>query len=94
MPIYPGDRTKITATIRDNQGNKVDPSSHEIKVYDPDGTQQGGTFTNPEKDAPGEYHLDYDVPDNGKPGTWKAVWKATIGTGDKKETIAFDVLEP
>ena len=93
MPLYPGDQTTTRATIRDNEGNKVDPSNHEIKVYDPDDTQQGGTFTDTVKDATGEYHLDYDIPDNGKPGTWKAVWKATIGTGDKKEKLTFDVLE-
>ena len=93
MPLYPGDRTTITATIRDREGNKVDPSSHEIKVYDPDGTQQGGTFTDPVKDATGEYHLDYDVPENGKAGTWKAIWKASIAGSPKTETITFDVFE-
>jgi uncharacterized protein YfaS (alpha-2-macroglobulin family) len=92
MPLYPGDRTTINATIRDNKGVKVDPSSHEIKVYDPDGTLEG-TFNDPVKDDVGEYHLDYDIPEDGKAGTWKAVWKATIGTGDKTEIITFDVFE-
>ena len=93
MPIYPGDRTTITATIRDREGNKADPSSHEIKVYDPDDTQQGDTFKDPEKDATGEYHIDYDVPEDAKAGTWKAVWKATIGNGNKTETITFDAFQ-
>lgn len=92
MSLYPEDRTTINATITDKKGVKVDPSTHEIKVYDPDGTLKG-SFNDPVKDATGEYHLDYDIPENGKAGTWKAVWKATIGNGDKKETITFDVFQ-
>lgn len=91
--LYPGDRTTINATIKDKKHKKTDPSNHEIKIYDPDGNLKD-TFTDPVRDDVGEYHLDYDIPENGKAGTWKALWKATIGTGDKTETITFDVLEP
>jgi len=33
------------------------------------------------------------VPENGKAGTWKAIWKASIAGSPKTETITFDVFE-
>ena len=88
--IYPGDRITINAVIKD-KGVKVDPSAHEIKIYSSDGTLQD-TYTNPSKDAVGEYHLDYDIPDSAARGTWVAFWSVTIGSGKKTEPITFDVV--
>jgi methionine-rich copper-binding protein CopC len=92
MTLYPADTATIKATVKSKTGTKIDASSHEIKVYDPDDSLQD-TYTNPVHDALGEYHLDFLIPVDGKAGTWKVVWKATTAEGTKTELITFDVFK-
>jgi hypothetical protein len=93
MPIFAGDSITIIAVITDREGAKVDPSSHEIEIYDSADVLKA-TFTDPEKDDTGEYHKDYNLATDAKIGAWKVVWKAIFTDGrTKTQVMTFDVIE-
>jgi hypothetical protein len=93
MPTYPGDSVTIIAVITDREGVKVDPSSHQIEIYDSTSVLKA-TFTDPERDDTGEYHKDYDLPTDAKIGAWKVIWKAVFADGrTKTQVMTFDVIE-
>lgn len=101
MP-YLGTTVRLKNTLTDYDGSPLTPDSQEVRIYDPDGTEvdygDENKFFTPKLESEGVYYLDYIIPVNGKPGKWKAVWKAVIGTTpDEKpniDVIPFDVSAP
>ena len=92
MSIYTGDRITLEATFKDKNGDLYAPDSITLNIYDPanglDATKTAGDMTNP---STGLYQVEYDIPDNGLPGTWRAIWVAVLSGGKKSEKMPFTV---
>lgn len=93
MVLYPGDTTTVRAVVKNRAGQNIDAESHAIRILDPDGVEIEA-FSNATRDGVGEYHVDFQIPEDGKAGTWKAVWRVETSEGVKTETIGFFVQEP
>ena len=62
----------------EGSGTLTDPSSQAIKLFKPDGTQQGDTETSPTKpDADGQFTQEFTIPADGPIGEWVIEWTAT-----------------
>ncbi|RLI53817.1 MAG: hypothetical protein DRP01_05025 [Archaeoglobales archaeon] len=76
MPVYLGETCRLRHKFYDFEGNVVTPSTHQIEVYDPDGTKIAES-TEPTWDAENELFVYvFTIPENGKDGTYTAIWKA------------------
>lgn len=74
-------------------GALTDPASHSIKLYKPDGTQQGDTMTGPDKKATGQFRQEMSIPATGPAGEWRVLWIATIAGRAKPSEIRVKVAE-
>ena len=94
MPIYTGDRITFEATFRDSDGGLYNPDSIVLNIYDPanglDCCFTDGDMTHP---STGLYQMQYDIPENGLPGSWRVVWVGTLSGGNKSEKMAFTVVK-
>ena len=90
--VYAGQTIKLTHTFYDFNGNVVDPSTHEIVIYDPDGNQLHSS-TSPIKEG-NSYYIPYNIPEDAEEGDYKAVWKAELGSLKWVERIFFSVVRP
>ena len=92
MPIYTGDRITLEATFKDENGDLYAPDSITLNIFDPanglDDTITEGSMTNP---STGVYQVDYDIPDNAIPGSWRVIWIAVLSGGKKSEKMSFTI---
>jgi len=86
------DTARIQAITKDFDENLYDPSSHEVKIYDPTGLARG-TISSVGSLGTGTYYYDYPVPSAGPAGVWKVSWKVLSGTYPAREIINFMVSE-
>jgi len=91
--VVRGSTIRVTNTITDFDGNALDPDSHVIKLFKPDGTQQGSDYTSPTKSATGVYYQDITIPSDGDAGEWSVEWKVTKSAKDSIERVKFKVVE-
>lgn len=78
--VYLGETIRYTCKFYDFKSQAVQPTSHDIKVTDSDGTQIHSD-TSPTYDAAeGYYYTDFTIPADGDVGNYKLVWKATYGS--------------
>jgi len=85
-----GETVRIECTIKDFEDNLIDPESHEIKIYDPNGTLVA-TYNSATRQSQGVYTLDFTIPEDGQVGLWKIVWKITKDSYIGKEEVKFYV---
>lgn len=91
-PIYPGDRFRIDAEIKDADGALVDPDTHSIVLKDPGGTQSGAAMTSPTRNGLGDFSQNVDVPSDGVDGIWMVEWTALYaGAGQKTGKVSIQV---
>ena len=67
MTLYQqGSLVKLTITFADSSGEAFNPDSIDsVKIYDPDKTQIGETYTSGwVNDSTGSYYLIYELPDD------------------------------
>jgi len=85
----------LEETFKDKDKNLEDPTSHKIQIFDPTGTLKKEDTSNFVKVSLGIWYYRYDIPENGKVGTWKWIWIGTFADGSKsKESHTFKVEEP
>lgn len=90
---YRGDSITIRNTIKDENGNLMDPDSHSIKIFDPTGTQSGSEITNPTQESLGVFRITFDIPLNAAFGSWNVQWRAVKGTYVETEIFYFAVAK-
>ena len=91
-----GNTVRITTTWKDFSGTLVDPDSHEINIYAPDGSLLPGMpVTNPVKETPGDgvYHYDYDSANDATLGVYSWIWIAVISGKDSVRQGMFKLTE-
>lgn len=78
--VYLGETVRFTNKFYDFKSTAIQPSTHDIKVTDPDGGSVH-TDTSPDYDETDEcYYTDFTISGDGKVGNYKIVWKATHGS--------------
>jgi len=77
--IYPGSEVRISASFRlTATGALADPTTITLKIKSPRCTEYTYTTGQIIKDAVGQYHYDFQVPDNSESaGEWKYRWTGT-----------------
>lgn len=93
IAVIRGSAIRVSNSIKDFDDTAVDPDSHVIKLFKPDGSQQGSNMTGPTKDATGEFHQDIAIPSDGATGEWMVEWTITLASLDSIERIVFKVTE-
>ena len=88
--VYRGMTVRFTRTVKDFDGTLIDADSHDIKIYDPDGTEKYSS-TSPTKTATGTYRLDYTIPSDGTVGVWEIRWKVSKGSSVGEVRLKFKV---
>jgi len=85
------DTVRIQYISYDFDGSLMTPTSDELVIYDPSGTNMGThTTTN---DGTGTYRADYYIPSDGTAGQWKVSCKVLSGTWPAREIGYFQVCE-
>ena len=91
-PLYPGDRVRIDAEIKDEDGNLTNPNTHSIVLKDPDGVQSGSAMTNPTQNGIGDFSQKIDIPSDAEAGIWTVEWTAGFtGAGQKTGKISLQI---
>lgn len=93
MAIYLGEDIRINVTFKDLDGNKVDPVSSSISIYDPSDTEEinDASLT---KSSTGVYYYQFDIPSTGSTGVWTAFVQAEPDSLTAKEEKKFYVRSP
>jgi len=91
MP-YRGTTICIENTLTDFDGSPLVPDGQDIHIYDPDNADKGAQ--SPVQKDTNVFGIYYTIPEDGKEGTWKCIWKATKGTYSKVGIFTFDVSAP
>jgi len=92
LTTHLGETITVQATIKDLDGNLVDPDSQEVKVYDPNGTLQA-TYTSPTQQSTGVYRQSHTTSTSDTPGLWQFHWKTVKGTHTEREVLKVYVAE-
>jgi len=93
MANHPGETVRLKSTFKDFDKVLVNPTTHEIKIYDPTGALKE-TLNSATQISPGIWYVIYTIPATGKVGSWKCVWKGTFGSGPSAEhTIETQTFE-
>jgi len=88
-----GESFRVENTITDYDGSTLDPDSHSIQLYKPDGKTQGDAETSPTYVSAGFYYQDFAIPALGPKGEWMVTWIVTVGTENTPERIRIKVVE-
>jgi len=92
MIKHRGDTIGIKNTIRDKNDELLDPTTHSIQVYDPDGTAMlTSPDTNPEYISKGVYEFYYNIPTDAQYGDWSIEWYAAKVEHKETEVFSFTV---
>jgi len=91
--VIRGSTIRVTNTIKDFDGNLLDPDSQVIRLLKPDGTQEGSDYTSPTQTGTGVYYQDITIPSDGPAGEWTVEWKVTANLKDSIERVKFKVVE-
>ncbi len=67
----------VKATFTDENGNRVDPDSHDIHLYDPSGASRFNTDS-PTRLSLGVFKGTTDIPATGREGVWRICWSAVV----------------
>lgn len=79
LPEYVrGDTVIVIGTVKDLDGNLVDPTSYLVFTYNPAGTivTSGSAMV---KDVTGKYHYDHQTLVSDQMGRWRVRHKVTVG---------------
>ena len=90
MP-YKGTTIRVKTTIKDFDGNLLDPDSQEVRIYDSKGNEVSGSPFSPTKVSEGVYFVDYVLSEDAEEGTWKVVWKIVKSNKPSIGILTFDV---
>ena len=91
--VIRGDTIRCDASITEYDGiTPLDPDSHLVKLYKPDGVQEGSDEISPTYTNPGEYSQLFTLPADGLPGRWRIRWRETTGGKHGSADVYFDVI--
>ena len=76
-----GETFQVKNTTKDFNGDVLEPDSHSIQLYKPDGTAQGSAETSP-SGSTGVYTQKLTIPTAGPAGEWYVDW-TFIESGEK-----------
>jgi len=82
----------LTYEFIDKDGNKYDPTSVEVDIWDSGGTQRmdGGS---PTQEATGEYSIEFTITDTWPTGAYLARWEFVVSGATYKEDHVFWVKD-
>lgn len=94
MTIYQiGQLVRLSASFTDENEAAVDPTTVTVTIVDPSGTSTPyvyGTDAEVVKDSVGNYHVDYEVDEN---GLWTHRWVSTGTIAAMKAYFEVNALE-